>query len=132
MPRLTTTVLALMALASSPANSQAQTTHAPPELGVGVTWLVPNSGSDYVTDQMTEPNANVRFTMPFANNFAVEGLVSIGQQGEGARRRAEGPYVAQIKQRMPGLEQRPVHVFITYGVVGYYAHVVQRDLESGD
>jgi hypothetical protein len=44
----------------------------------------------------------------------------------------EGLYVVQIKQRLPGFEQRPLHLFITYGVVGYYAHVVQREVESGN
>jgi hypothetical protein len=128
----TTTLLAMTALAGTAAGSYAQTTHPPPELGVGVTWLVPRPGGDYVTDQMTEPNAVVRFTMPFASSFAIEGLVSIGQQDDDPRQRTEGLYVVQIKQRLPGFEQRPLHIFITYGVVGYYAHVVQREVEYGN
>jgi len=92
MRGFTTALLALMALASTAADSQAQTTRPPQELGVGVTWLVPRGGGDYVNDQMTEPTALVRFTMPFARNFAVEGLFSIGQQDEETRRRTEGLY----------------------------------------
>ncbi|HEX7798136.1 MAG TPA: hypothetical protein VF456_27420, partial [Vicinamibacterales bacterium] len=111
MRRFTTTLFALIALASTAADSEAQTTHPPPELGVGVTWLVPRHGGDYVTDEMTEPNAVVRFTMPFARNFAVEGLVSIGQQHEDPRQRTEGLYGVQIKQRLPGFEQRHLQMF---------------------
>jgi hypothetical protein len=40
--------------------------------------------------------------------------------------------VVQMKQRLPGFEQRPLQMFITYGVVGYYAHVVQREVEYGN
>ena len=130
--RFTTTLFALTALAGAAADSLAQTAHPPPELGIGVSWLVPRPGGDYVTDQMTEPTAVVRVTMPFANSFAIEGLVSIGQQDEAPRQRTEGLYVVQIKQRLPGFEQRPFHIFITYGVVGYYAHVVQREVEYGN
>ena len=132
MRRFTTTLFALTALAGAAADSLAQTAHPPPELGIGVSWLVPRPGGDYVTDQMTEPTAVVRVTMPFANSFAIEGLVSIGQQDEDPRQRTEGLYVVQIKQRLPGFEQRPFHIFITYGVVGYYAHVVQREVEYGN
>lgn len=129
MLRFTAALLALIGLASTAADSQAQTSHPPPELGVGATWLLPRHGADYVTDEMTKPNAAVRFTMPFARNFAVEGLVTMGQQDEDPRQRTEGLYVVQIKQRLPGFEQRPLQMFITYGVVGYYAHVVQREVE---
>ena len=132
MRRFTTTLFALAALAGTAADLHAQSTLPPAELGVGVTRLVSRPGTDYVTDQMTEPNAVVRFTMPFASSFAIEGLVSIGQQGEALRQRTDGLYVVQIKQRLPGFEQRRHHIFITYGVVGYYAHVVQREVEYGD
>jgi len=131
MRKPATALFALVVLAGAAADSLGQTTHAPPEVGLGVSWLVPRY-ADYVTDHMTEPNAGMRITVPFARSFAVEGLISIGRQSDSTRQRSEGLYVTQIKQQLTGFERQALHVFITYGLVGYYAHVVQRELEYED
>jgi hypothetical protein len=128
MGRLVTPLIAWLSVFCTATQSNAQTAHAPPELGVGVSWLVPRYG-DYVTDTMTEPTGGVRITLPFARNFAFESLVTLGRQGNDVRHRTEGLYVLQVKQRVYANELQSIQMFVTYGAAGYYAHVVQREIQ---
>ena len=130
MRKLVTATLVWLAIFAAAGETNAQPIH-PPELGAGVTWLVPRYG-DYVTDEMTEPNAGVSLTLPFARQFAFESQVTLGRKSDASRERTEGLYILRIKQWLPGFEQRTVHPFVTYGLAGYYAHVVQRDVEHAN
>jgi hypothetical protein len=121
--------LLLIGAASRPAAAQQPplARRPPPEVGVGVTRFLPTFG-DFDTDSLTEGSADLRVTLPFTPRFAFEAIGTIGQRRNEFWNRTEGLYLMQIRQRLRRTDTSPFQPFITYGAVGYYAHVTQREL----
>jgi hypothetical protein len=115
-------------LGSAAENQAPPNRHPPPEVGVGVDRLFPVYG-DYVTDNVDEPIAHVRVTLPFMPRFAFEGIGTIGRRGNEYWQRTEGLFFLQIRQRLRRDQHHPFQPFITYGAVGYYSHLTQRDYQ---
>ena len=99
----------------------------PPEIGVGFTRFFPTFG-DFVTEDLSEPSADVRITVPLSRHFAFEAIGTIGQRGNQYWERTEGLFLLHIRQQFRAAENRPLRPFITYGLAGYYAHFEQREI----
>ena len=127
--RFAAALLIIGAASGSAAAQQPPARRPPPEVGVGFTKFSPIYG-DYVTDSMAEGSADLRVTLPFTPRFAFEAIGTIGQRGNEYWSRTEGLYMMQIRQRLRRTDSSPFQPFITYGAVGYYAHVAQREVRT--
>jgi hypothetical protein len=64
-------------------------------------------------------SAELRFTMPISDRFALEPFVTAGADHSRERAGLEGFYGVQIRQRIARLTN--AYAFATYGVAGYYS-----------
>jgi hypothetical protein len=126
--RLAAALLITGAVSGSAAAQQPPSARRPPpEVGVGFTRLIPAYG-DFDTDSLVEGSADLRVTLPFTPRFAFEAIGSVGQRSGQFWDRTEGLYLLQIRQRLRRTDSGPFQPFITYGAVGYYAHVTQHEV----
>ena len=64
-------------------------------------------------------SAELRFTMPVSEKFALEPFVTLGESGGRHRSGLEGFYGLQVRQRIGFVANG--FMFATYGVAGYYS-----------
>lgn len=126
----TPAILLAMVIGMSALSSHAQaqaSTHPSPEIGAGISRMVPVYG-DYSTDDLSEPTGHLRVTLPFATHFAFEGVTTVGRRADDYWTRTEGLFVFQVQQRFRRAVDAPLQPFVTYGGAGYYAHVTQKEV----
>jgi hypothetical protein len=70
-------------------------------------------------DGQVPVSAELRFTMPISDRFAVEPFVTAGADRSPGASRAEGFYGVQIRQRIRRVTN--TYAFATYGLAGYYS-----------
>jgi hypothetical protein len=124
--RIGAMAVAILASAAAARAQDGQVVKPPPEIGIGWGRLTPIR-FDFITDDMTEPSVELRATVPVTPRFSVEGLVTVGRRKAGFVERTEGLYLVQVKQRLPRTERGRLHPFLTYGLTGYYGHVVRPE-----
>lgn len=98
---------------------KAERPRPPVEIGAGIEYFKPIP-FDFDTDDLTTVSGDLRLTVPFTPQFAVEGTITIGQRDTSYAGITEGLYLLQVKQRLPRLESKRLRPFLLYGAVGYY------------
>jgi hypothetical protein len=110
MRRIPATLLFAIALATA---AEAQ------ELTVALSAYGPFGINDL--DGELPLSAELRFTMPISDGFALEPFVTAGSHRSRRKAGPEGFYGAQIRQRIVRFTSRNAYAFATYGVAAHYS-----------
>lgn len=89
------------------------------QLSVGFAGYAPFGVEDL--DGTLPPAAELRFSLPVTDRFAIEPFVNIGGTRVGGRRYAEGLWGVQVRQRIVRSTQHDSFAFTTYGAAGAYS-----------
>jgi hypothetical protein len=82
-------------------------------------------------DGQLPPSAELRFTLPLSDRFALEPFVTAGRHRHRRSAGFEGFFGVQIRHRIGALSRDDIYAFATYGVAAYYSKYGSSPLPIG-